>query len=425
MEEDLRSILKRIDDKSWVVYDKDAYIDFDLTIIQRFKEPCRLVFNVPIILGRVLAKALRTMFKDFRPFSPIHIKSLTWTGDSQVVSGYWQCNESVVLEITETAYYYHLFFLLDKSQVSPNELRLSFIKHLREAAQGEVIDTVSLNFADYEDEEDSEDVLIASNRQENPIALVRNFGISLDDFLSFYPNETRLALMRIKGMVDSIITCKGEPIHFSALLAGPPGTGKSMFCALIADYAASRGAFVVFSVGSPVQDLLDILQMFPTVLFVVDECEGAVLNREEKTNPDMLVLMKLLDGYIKPPNSSWGLIMTTNRPHVIDPAILRPIRLDEFVEFQPIDNPDIAWKLFVFWCDKLNARLPEGIDQKWFVGKTHAECASIAYKLARMQKFGINFSLKDVEMLIKNISKWTKPQKIKSVTDSDRLGFKT
>ena len=424
----LRDHLFEIDgSKDWVVYHKDEHIDFELTFIKGFKKPCRLTFSFPIVLSRVVGRAVKSFFGGkINYYSPVHIRNIGWHENDILEGGYWIGETSdIVVEISETAFYIFVRIYFDAMKYEPPQLRSLFTKSVQRAAEGIIVEVAS----DYEmefDDEDEESLWAESQMSTPQMSRLAVPDISLDEFISFYPPETKMALERIRNMIDKITEKKRKNLHFSALLAGTPGTGKSLFCALMANYAAERKALVVYLSAHNLADyILETIKMFPCVLFIVDECEPALLNRETSSGKSPVAqIMHLLDGYyLSTSSSSWGLLMTTNRPHVIDPALLRPLRIDEVVEFTPLDDESLAESVFLFWCKKLGVTLPNDWDRKILKGKTHAECAALANKIYRMQEFGKEVDMETIRALVKSVSSWRKPQRLKSQVEEERVGF--
>src|SRR5919109_82644 len=144
----------------------------------------------------------------------------------------------------------------------------------------------------------------------------------------------------------------GGRIPKGVLLVGPPGTGKTLLARAVAGeagvpfFSISGSDFVEMFVGvgaARVRDLFaQAVQHAPSIIFI-DEIDaigrqrGAGLggghDEREQTLNQLLVEM---DGF--DPNAGVILIAATNRPDVLDPALLRPGRFDRRVV---VDNPDV------------------------------------------------------------------------------------
>ncbi|MFQ5692196.1 MAG: ATP-dependent metallopeptidase FtsH/Yme1/Tma family protein, partial [Nitrospinota bacterium] len=144
----------------------------------------------------------------------------------------------------------------------------------------------------------------------------------------------------------------GAKIPKGVLLVGPPGTGKTLLARAVAGEAGvpffqmSGSDFVEMFVGVGAARVRDLFQQAkdhaPCIIFI-DEVDaigrqrtvhvGAVNDEREQTLNQLLVEM---DGF--EPNSGVILLAATNRPDVLDPALLRPGRFDRQVV---VDSPDV------------------------------------------------------------------------------------
>ncbi len=145
----------------------------------------------------------------------------------------------------------------------------------------------------------------------------------------------------------------GGKIPKGALLVGPPGTGKTLLARAIAGEAGvpfftiSGSDFVEMFVGvgaSRVRDMFDQAKKNAPCIVFIDEIDAVGRHRgagygggndeREQTLNQLLVEM---DGFES--NEGVILIAATNRPDVLDPALLRPGRFDRQVQ---VPNPDIS-----------------------------------------------------------------------------------
>ena len=144
----------------------------------------------------------------------------------------------------------------------------------------------------------------------------------------------------------------GAKIPHGVLLMGPPGTGKTLLAKAVAGeagvpfFSISGSDFVEMYVGvgaSRVRDLFDTARRYPASIVFIDEIDavgrqrgtglGGGHDEREQTLNQLLVEM---DGF----GSTDGIIViaATNRPDVLDPALLRPGRFDRQIT---VSQPDI------------------------------------------------------------------------------------
>ena len=153
----------------------------------------------------------------------------------------------------------------------------------------------------------------------------------------------------------------GAKIPKGVLLYGPPGTGKTLLARAVAGEAGvpfftiSGSDFVEMFVGvgaSRVRDLFEQAKQNSPCIIFVDEIDavgrqrGAGLggghDEREQTLNQLLVEM---DGFGE--RAGVILIAATNRPDILDPALLRPGRFDRQI---PVSSPDLAGRRAVLRC---------------------------------------------------------------------------
>ena len=171
----------------------------------------------------------------------------------------------------------------------------------------------------------------------------------------------------------------GAKIPKGVLLYGPPGTGKTLLARAVAGeagvpfYAISGSDFVEMFVGvgaSRVRDLFEQAKENAPAIIFIDEIDAVGRHRgtgmggghdeREQTLNQLLVEMDGFDvrgGVI--------LIAATNRPDVLDPALLRPGRFDRQIS---VDAPDLAGRTQILTVHSRGKPLAEGVDLK-SVGK--------------------------------------------------------
>lgn len=165
-------------------------------------------------------------------------------------------------------------------------------------------------------------------------------------------------------------------------LAGPPGTGKSLFLQLILHTARTNGNTCV--VAPPGSDIHGLSRAFEVArrYMIPGQVSVVVAEDIEKLagTPDArAALLDLLDGAQAKSNRSL-FITTTNFPDHIDPAMIRPGRIDQLIMMKLPDLPSFTKLLQIQLGDMLHpdvdfeAAFPhyEGYTQSWITGSTES-----------------------------------------------------
>ncbi|AKU26809.1 ATP-dependent zinc metalloprotease FtsH [Geobacillus stearothermophilus] len=173
----------------------------------------------------------------------------------------------------------------------------------------------------------------------------------------------------------------GARIPKGVLLVGPPGTGKTLLARAVAGeagvpfFSISGSDFVEMFVGvgaSRVRDLFETAKKNAPCIIFIDEIDavgrqrGAGLggghDEREQTLNQLLVEM---DGF----NGNEGIIIiaATNRPDILDPALLRPGRFDRQIT---VDRPDVKGREAVLRVHARNKPLDESVDLKAIAMRT-------------------------------------------------------
>ena len=189
----------------------------------------------------------------------------------------------------------------------------------------------------------------------------------------------------------------GAKIPHGVLLMGPPGTGKTLLAKAVAGeagvpfFSISGSDFVEMYVGvgaSRVRDLFDTARKAPASIVFIDEIDAVGRHRgaglggghdeREQTLNQLLVEM---DGF----GSHEGIIViaATNRPDVLDPALLRPGRFDRQIT---VNLPDINGRVDILKVHVRNKPLEPSVDLKEIarmtVGFTGADLANLLNEAA-------------------------------------------
>lgn len=163
----------------------------------------------------------------------------------------------------------------------------------------------------------------------------------------------------------------GAKLPKGALLVGPPGTGKTLLAKAVAGeakvpfFSLSGSDFVEMFVGvgaSRVRDLFKQAQKEAPCIVFIDEIDAIGKSRDSAMGNDereqtLNQLLSEMDGF----DSSKGVLIlaATNRPEVLDPALLRPGRFDRRVI---VDKPDYRGRLDVLKVHSRGVRMDESVD---------------------------------------------------------------
>ena len=166
----------------------------------------------------------------------------------------------------------------------------------------------------------------------------------------------------------------GAKLPKGALLVGPPGTGKTLLAKAVAGeanvpfFSISGSDFVEMFVGvgaSRVRDLFkEASKVAPCIVFI-DEIDTIGKSRDNRMGGNdereqtLNQLLAEMDGF--DPTKGIILLAATNRPEVLDQALLRPGRFDRRIT---IDRPNLAGRLATLQVHTRRIRLAEDVDLK-------------------------------------------------------------
>ena len=164
----------------------------------------------------------------------------------------------------------------------------------------------------------------------------------------------------------------GAKLPKGALLVGPPGTGKTLLAKAVAGeakvpfFSLSGSAFVEMYVGvgaSRVRDLFkQAQQMAPCIIFI-DEIDAIGKSRDnqlggnDEREQTLNQLLAEMDGFDT--NKGLLLLAATNRPEILDPALLRPGRFDRRII---VERPDLKGRVEVLKVHAKDVRMDETVD---------------------------------------------------------------
>lgn len=261
------------------------------------------------------------------------------------------------------------------------------------------------------------------------VYMEKETGVTFDDVAGI--DEARQELMEVVEFLKNPQRFRrlGGKIPKGVLLVGAPGTGKTLLAKAVAGeagvpfFSISGSEFVEMFVGvgaARVRDLFDQAQKLAPCIIFIDELDALGKSRginpvgghdeREQTLNQLLVEM---DGF----NTEKGVIImsATNRPEILDPALLRPGRFDRHVA---LDRPDLKGREKILRVHTKNLVMAPGIDLSiiaartpGFVGADLANLANEAALLAaRKDKPAIEMSDFDeaIERIIGGLEKKTR-----------------
>ena len=165
----------------------------------------------------------------------------------------------------------------------------------------------------------------------------------------------------------------GAKLPKGALLVGPPGTGKTLLAKAVAGeakvpfFSLSGSEFVEMFVGvgaSRVRDLFEEAKKNAPCILFIDEIDAIGKSRDsrygggnDEREQTLNQLLAEMDGF----DTSKGLLIlaATNRPEVLDPALLRPGRFDRRII---VDRPDLKGRVEILKVHAKNVMLDETVD---------------------------------------------------------------
>jgi cell division protease FtsH len=209
----------------------------------------------------------------------------------------------------------------------------------------------------------------------------RETGVTFDDVAGC--DEAKFELQEVVSFLKDPARYKalGATIPKGVLLIGPPGTGKTLLARAVAGEAhvpfflISGSDFVEMFVGvgaARVRDLFEKAKRTAPCIVFIDELDavgrqrgvhmGAVNDEREQTLNQLLVGM---DGF--EPNAGVVILAATNRPEVLDRALLRPGRFDRQIM---VDAPDLDGRLAILKLHVRGKPLASGTDLRKIAAQT-------------------------------------------------------
>ncbi len=204
------------------------------------------------------------------------------------------------------------------------------------------------------------------------IYMQKSTGVTFDDVAGV--DEAEESLHEIVDFLHNPgkYTAIGAKLPKGALLVGPPGTGKTLLAKAVAGeakvpfFSLAGSDFVEMFVGvgaSRVRDLFKQAQQQAPCIIFIDEIDAIGKSRDNRLGSNdereqtLNQLLAEMDGF----DSSKGVFMlaATNRPEVLDPALLRPGRLDRRII---VDKPDLKGRIAILKVHSKDVRMDETVD---------------------------------------------------------------
>ena len=243
----------------------------------------------------------------------------------------------------------------------------------------------------------------------------------------FVPSETGIKFADVAGeeeakeALQEIVDFLHDPSKYQdigaqmpkgALLVGPPGTGKTLLAKAVAGeadvpfFSIAGSEFVEMFVGMGASKIRDLFKQAnekaPCIVFIDEidtigkkrEGSGAIGGNDEREQT-LNQLLTEMDGF----DGSKGVVIlaATNRPEILDPALLRPGRFDRRV---PVELPDMAGREAILRVHAKKIRLSDDVDftaiARASAGCSGAELANLineaALRAVRMGRRTVNQS---------------------------------
>lgn len=201
----------------------------------------------------------------------------------------------------------------------------------------------------------------------------KSTGVNFKDVAG--QDEAKESLQEVVGFLHNPkrYTDIGAKLPKGALLVGPPGTGKTLLAKAVAGeagvpfFSLAGSDFVEMFVGvgaSRVRDLFKEAQKMAPCIIFIDEIDAIGKSRDsrygggnDEREQTLNQLLAEMDGF----DTSKGLLIlaATNRPEVLDKALLRPGRFDRRII---VDKPDLKGRLETLKVHSKDVKMDESVD---------------------------------------------------------------
>ncbi|WP_155710243.1 ATP-dependent metallopeptidase FtsH/Yme1/Tma family protein, partial [Burkholderia stagnalis] len=206
-------------------------------------------------------------------------------------------------------------------------------------------------------------------------------GITFDDIAGI--DEAKAELQQLVAFLRNPERYQrlGGKIPKGVLIVGAPGTGKTLLARALAGEAAvpfftiSGSAFVEMFVGvgaARVRDLFEQAQQKAPCIVFIDELDAlgkvrgvGVVSGNDEREQTLNQLLVEMDGFQS--NSGVIIMAATNRPEILDPALLRPGRFDRHIA---IDRPDLIGRKQILGVHVKRVKLAADVDLAELASRT-------------------------------------------------------
>jgi cell division protease FtsH len=214
--------------------------------------------------------------------------------------------------------------------------------------------------------------LMGVGKSKAKVYVQKETGVTFKDVAG--QDEAKESLQEIVDFLENPgkYTTIGAKLPKGALLVGPPGTGKTLLAKAVAGeakcpfFSLSGSDFVEMFVGvgaSRVRDLFEEAKKNAPCIIFIDEIDAIGKTRDsryggnDEREQTLNQLLAEMDGF----DTTKGLLVlaATNRPEVLDQALLRPGRFDRRVI---VDKPDLKGRVDVLKVHSKNVRMDETVD---------------------------------------------------------------
>ena len=255
-------------------------------------------------------------------------------------------------------------------------------------------------------------------------------------------DEAREELMEVVEFLKNPkkYTNLGGRIPKGVLLVGPPGTGKTLLARAVAGeahvpfFSLSGSEFVEMFVGVGAARIRDLFQQAeakaPCIVFI-DELDAlgkvrvqSPMGSHEEREQTLNQLLAEMDGF----DSRKGVIImgATNRPEVLDPALLRPGRFDRQVL---VDKPDVKGREEILRIHAKGVKLADGVDLKVLAARTAgfagADLANLvneaALLAARQDKTSVD--MRDFESAVDRLVAGIEKKRVMSTKEREIVAY--